>query len=231
MIPTVTLANVIREDVERISGWLQDQEINTPWYGTDESGDPLHIGYLPRQMVEATSGEAEAVFTREDRRIFSVLSAGGNHIGEAQLVIDTPLKESQLFVLIGRKDLWYQGFGTAAMLELLDLAFGAQNMHRSWVVIPEYNLPAPHMCERIGFILEGHLRSTQRKDGVWYDSLTLGLLSDEYARRRARLSAKQEEVPPWYENNKSLVDNEFGLRFERLRREAEPLSSWFSADR
>ena len=36
-------------------------------------------------------------------------------------------------------------------------------------------------------MLEGRLRGTHRKDGEWYDSMAMGLLFNEYARRRARL--------------------------------------------
>ena len=153
----------------------------------------MHIGYSLERVLEATDREWEEVFGSEVRRIFSVFTADGQHIGEGQMVIETPLWEAQLFILIGRKDLWYRGYGTAAFVQLLDLAFYTYGLHRAWVDIPEYNLPAIHMCERIGFILEGRLRLTHPKDGKWYDSLAMGLLSNEYARRRARLMERAEE--------------------------------------
>jgi RimJ/RimL family protein N-acetyltransferase len=43
------------------------------------------------------------------------------------------------------------------------------------------------MFRHVGFVLEGHLRGTHRKDGQWYDSSAMGLLAEEYTRRRARL--------------------------------------------
>jgi RimJ/RimL family protein N-acetyltransferase len=55
------------------------------------------------------------------------------------------------------------------------------------VDVPEYNEHAMQMCRHLGFILEGHLRKTHRKGDQWYDSFAMGLLSDEFARRRARL--------------------------------------------
>ena len=144
-------------------------------------------------MVEATTSEWDEVFNGEVRKIFSVLTADGQHIGEGQIVIESPLWEAQLFILIGRKDLWYRGYGTAALAQLLDLTFYTYGLHRAWVDVPEYNLPAIHMCERIGFILEGRLRATHPKGEEWYDSLAMGLLSDEYARRRTRLVEGAEE--------------------------------------
>ena len=193
MLPKVRLTEVTRDDVKRIAEWLKDEEVNASWYGTNEQGEPLHIGYAPGRMVDAGDGEWEEVFGSETRKFFSAYTAEGEHIGEGQVVIESPLWEAQLFILIGRKDLWYRGFGTAALVHLLDVAFDTYSLHRAWVDVPEYNLPAIHMCERIGFILEGRLRGTHPKDGEWYDSLAMGLLSNEYARRRARLMEGAEE--------------------------------------
>ena len=194
MLPEVRLDQVSREDVERIAEWLQDEEVNASWYGTNEQGEPLHIGYAPTHILAVDSREWEEVFTSEARKFYSVRTVDGQHIGEGQLVIEAPLWEAQLFILIGRKDLWYHGWGTAALVQLLDLAFYTYSLHRAWVDVPEYSLPAIHMCERIGFILEGRLRGTHRKEGQWYDSLAMGLLSDEYARRRSRLMEQTEEA-------------------------------------
>ena len=192
MLPDVKLVRVIRDDVNRMVEWLQDEWVNASWYGADAQGKPLHIGYSPKHMLEATDTKWSEIFENEERTILSVLTADLEHIGEGQIVIEAPLREAQLFILIGRKDLWYRGFGTAAFLQLLDLTFYVHDLHRAWVDIPEYNLPAIHMCERIGFMLEGRLRGTHLKDGEWYDSLAMGLLSDEYGRRRARFMEPAE---------------------------------------
>ena len=193
MLPEVRLTHTSRDDVGRIAEWLRDEEVNASWYGADEQGEALHIGYSPRHILEVSDTEWEETFGGEPRKIFSVLTADGQHIGEGQMVTETPLWEAQLFILIGRKDLWYRGYGTAALVQLLDLSFFTYGLHRAWVDVPEYNLPAIHMCERIGFILEGRLRGTHRKGGNWYDSLAMGLLSQEYTRRRARLMEGAQE--------------------------------------
>lgn len=186
MLPEVKLSMVTTEDVQRVGQWLQDHEVNASWYGTTDDGDPLHIGYMPERMLEASAAAWSEMFGNESRKIFSVSTVDGQHIGEAQMVIEVPLREAQMFILVGRKDLWYQGYGTAALVQLLDLAFYTYGLHRAWVDVPEYNLPAQHMCERLGFVLEGRLRGTHPKGGEWYDSMAMGLLSQEYARRRAR---------------------------------------------
>ena len=194
MIPDVRLTDVTREDVDRIASWLENPEVMTMWYGADDNGEPLHIGYSPKAASQASDEEWERIFNDPDRKIFSVYDANEGHIGEAQMVIEAPLHEAQLFLIIGRQDLWLHHFGSAALLELLDVTFSTYKLHRAWVDVPDYNIHARHMCERLGFLLEGHLRSTHPKDGEWYDSTVMGLLEQEYFRRRPRL-IEESKVP------------------------------------
>ena len=187
MLPEVRLSEVSRENVRTLAEWLHDPEVNASWFGNGELGEPLHTPYSLKEMLESTPDEWKAVFDDAHSKVYSVYTGDGEYIGEAQLIIDAILREAQLSILIGRKDLWYRGYGTAGLIMLLDLAFYTYNLHRAWVDVPEYNLPAIHVCERIGFVLEGRLRSTRLKDGQWYDSMAMGLLVNEYARRRARV--------------------------------------------
>ena len=187
MFPDVSLVQVTREDVQRMRGWLNDPEVNTMWYGSDDDGFPLHLGYSPHTILESSHDEWQATFVSEDRKILSVYSADGEHIGEGQLAIEWPLMECQLVLIVGRKDLWHHHYGTMALIKLLDEAFSVQGLHRVWVDVPEYNEHALRMFRHVGFVLEGHMRKTHRKNGEWYDSYAMGLLVDEYSRRRARL--------------------------------------------
>jgi RimJ/RimL family protein N-acetyltransferase len=167
--------------------WLNDAEVNAMWYGLGDDGKPMHHGYSPYELFHASDEELGLVVDNEDRKIYSVFSQEGEHIGEGQLVVDWPLLEAQLFLLIGRKELWHHHYGTVAMIRLLDQAFETLGLHRVWVDVPEYNEPALQICRHLGFVLEGHMRKSHRKDGEWYDSSAMGLLADEYARRRDRL--------------------------------------------
>ena len=57
MLPEVRLAEVTKEDVKRIAEWLQDPEVNASWYGASEEGQPVHMGYVPQNMLKATETE------------------------------------------------------------------------------------------------------------------------------------------------------------------------------
>jgi len=187
MFPDVSLSPVTREDVQRMKEWLDDPEVNSSWYGLDDDGSPMHLGYSPHAILNSSQDDWEGTFASEDRKFFSVYSTDGEHIGEGQLAIEWPLVEAQLVLIIGRKDLWHHHYGTMALIKLLDESFSTLGLHRVWADIPEYNEHALQMFRQVGFVLEGHLRKTHRKDGEWYDSFAMGLLVDEYSRRRTRL--------------------------------------------
>lgn len=188
MLPMISLVTPTREDVQRLADWLDDDEMNSLWYGRGQDGLPLHIGYSPHGISKASDSEWRGIFEDdENRKIYSVYTEGGEHIGEGQLVIEWALREAQVFLLIGRKDMWHQHYGTMALVGLLDQAFESFELHRVWGDVPEYNEHALDMFRQLGFVLEGHLRKTHRKDEEWYDSFAMGLLTDEYVRRRSRL--------------------------------------------
>ena len=187
MLPEVSLVPPTLEDVQRLAQWLDDDDVNSFWYGRGEDGLPLHIGYSPHQIINAPDTEWRQVFENEDRKIYAIYTKSGEHIGEAQLVIEWALQEAQLFMLIGRKDVWHQHYGTTAVVSLLDQAYETYELHRVWVDVPDYNEHAMQMCHHVGFVLEGHLRKTHRKDNAWYDSSAMGLLAEEYMRRRPSL--------------------------------------------
>ena len=73
MWPRVSLRDVSREDVARLCEWLQDEEVHNSWYGCDESGAPVHVGYIPQSTVDCSSDDWEHTFEGEERKIYSHL--------------------------------------------------------------------------------------------------------------------------------------------------------------
>ena len=187
MEPKISLVDTSRQDVARIGDWLKSSQLSDFWYGVDEYKIPLHIGYSPYKILKADQNNWDKTFGNDTRKIMSIYDENEGHIGEAQILIEPALHEAQLFFIIGRTDLWFKHYGFAALLQLLDIVFFTYKLHRAWVDVPDYNVHASHLVERVGFILEGHLRSTHPKDGKWHDSMIMGLLETEYLRRRPNL--------------------------------------------
>ncbi|MFW6174660.1 MAG: GNAT family N-acetyltransferase [Chloroflexota bacterium] len=191
-------SEVTREDVGRIAEWLQDEEVSSMWFGRYTYGEPAHLGYDPQKMLNATQEEWDAVFNDPHeaprRDIFSIRTKSGEHIGEAQLAVDEALGDAQLSVLIGRKELWHRGYGTAAVVEALAYAFDQLGLYRVWVDVPEYNTAAREMFEHLGFVHEGTLRKSRPHDGARHDSVIMGMLANEYARLQKGLKERSHQV-------------------------------------
>ena len=179
----VTLRQVTRDDVSRIRQWLQDEEVSESWFGRYSYGDPAHLGYHPTEMAHASDEDWERVFNNPEHRILSIYSEEGEHIGETHIAIEETLGDGQISILVGRRDRWHQGYGTAGMRAILEKAFDEYGMYRVWVDIPEYNTAARALCNHLGFVHEGTLRKSRPHEGSRFDSVVMGMLSTEYAQR------------------------------------------------
>ena len=179
----VALRPVIREDVGRIRLWLADEEVAESWFGRYSYGDPAHLGYHPEQMEDASDEDWERVFSDPEHRMLSVYTEQGQHIGEFHVAIEETLGDGHASILIGRKDMWHQGYGTAAVRAGLDVAFNEWGLYRVWVDVPEYNEAALALFGHLGFVHEGTLRKSRPHEGSRFDSAVMGMLATEYAAR------------------------------------------------
>ena len=134
MLPEVTFKSVSRDDVDRIAWWLQDDDLTSRWFGHYSADDPVHPGYDPSHMLEASDWEWRRTFGDPRRAIFSIYNTADEHVGECQVQHDGE-GGAELTVIIGRKDLWHHGYGTATMLELLDKVFNTIGLDAAWVTV------------------------------------------------------------------------------------------------
>lgn len=177
---TVALRRVNRDDVARLQGWLDDDEVSESWFGRYAYGDPAHLGYNPSEMARASNEDWIAMFDDPQHRILSIYTQEGEHIGEFHVAIEPISGDGQVSILIGRKDMWNKGYGAAAMRAGLDLCFHEWGLYRVWADIPEYNAAARTMFDRLGFTHEGTLRKSRPHEGARFDSVVMGMLSTEY---------------------------------------------------
>ena len=161
-------------------GWLEDDEVAESWFGRYSYGDPAHLGYNPAEVMEAEDDKWASIFKDPAHAILSIYTEEEEHIGEFHAAIEEAWGDGQISILIGRKDLWHKGYGTATMRAGLDLCFERLGLYRVWVDVPEYNAAARTMFERLGFTHEGTLRKSRPHEGARFDSVVMGMLSTEY---------------------------------------------------
>lgn len=75
-----------------------------------------------------------------------------------------------------------KGYGSEAILWVLEFAFRHANMHRVEIAAFEFN-PAWKLYERLGFVHEGRKRGLAWYDGKYCDSVEMSMLEDEWRKR------------------------------------------------
>ncbi len=77
-------------------------------------------------------------------------------------------------------DHYGQGIVTRCSAILCDRGFDVLGLARIEIHTAAANLPSQNVATRLGFQLEGRLRISLLRDGVWHDRLIFGLLSSEW---------------------------------------------------
>lgn len=83
-------------------------------------------------------------------------------------------------IMIGEKNEWNKGYAYEAMLLGLRYVFNEMNMNRVEVLILEKNLASMKLHEKCGFKIEGKLRKSIYKNGVYQNQYILGLLKEDF---------------------------------------------------
>ena len=191
MLPQVTLKNVSRADVDRVGWWLDDDDISSRWFGHYQCGDPVHRGYDPDHMLEASEAEWDRVFEDEHRLIKSIYNEHDEHIGECFVVLDSE-GSVELSLLIGRKELWHHGYGTATISYLLDNTLAHFDFNNIWVSIPEENTAALGLFEKFGFAIESDRKMCRDSKNSEYHQSILALDMNLYRSRQLSGNIKSQ---------------------------------------
>lgn len=83
-------------------------------------------------------------------------------------------------IVLGEKDRWGQGYGTAATRLMLGFAFGDLNLHRVQLEVFDFNHRARRCYEKAGFQFEGTQREHAFIDGRYVDVHVMGILAAEF---------------------------------------------------
>ena len=194
MLPNTQIRAGSSAAVDLIGEWLGDNQISSKWFGHYGCGEPIHRGYDPSHMLESGDSEWHKVFDNPNRMIFSLYNDEGDHIGESQIILDHD-SGAELAILIGRKDLWHHGYGTAASLVLMDQIFTTLDLDRAWVSVPEDNQSALGLFEKLGFIRSNKRELCTRPDGSILSAYILAIDKTIYENRHHHGDSKFEPYP------------------------------------
>jgi RimJ/RimL family protein N-acetyltransferase len=86
---------------------------------------------------------------------------------------------ADLDIYLGEKEYWGRGYATDAMRTVCRYGFERMRLHRISLTVVAGNHAARRVYEKVGFVEEGRLRESFRRDGRWYDKVVMGLLEGE----------------------------------------------------
>jgi diamine N-acetyltransferase len=169
----VYLRPLEKDDLLRIREWANDPEVRR-----------LTGEVTPMSDVGADDF-LERVHKDQERVWFAiVLKENDQMIGETGLLrMFHAWRTTDLSIIIGDKEAWNKGYGTEAILLLLDYAFGALNFHRIALGVVGFNARAIRFYEKVGFRQEGIQRDGYYLDHQYHDFVMMSILEDEYRAR------------------------------------------------
>ena len=89
------------------------------------------------------------MFDNPKRAVLSAYTEVGEHVGEGEIILDGK-EGAELSVLIGRKDLWRHGYGTAVVQSLIAKAFDDMSLQKVWAMVPDENAAARGLFRKLG---------------------------------------------------------------------------------
>ncbi|MEQ8221084.1 MAG: GNAT family protein [Candidatus Eremiobacterota bacterium] len=159
-----------KEDYPRIWFWWNDPEIHSL----------LNIHPFPPSFDDVEICYNNSIFDRT-KEFFIIHAFDKKTIGTIDLY-DIRWREgsASIIIMIGEKQYWHKGYGTDAVLTLIDFAFNELSLRRIEVNVAEYNKRAIKCYEKCGFKVEGCLKKKLLVDGTYYDQHMMALLMEEY---------------------------------------------------
>ena len=94
--------------------------------------------------------------------------------------IDRNNRGASTRVSINRKEDFNKGYGTEAMILLLNYGFSMLNLHRIELEVFPFNERAIHVYEKIGFVREGIRRDGCFFNNKYYNMITMSILEEEF---------------------------------------------------
>ncbi len=167
----VRIRAIEKTDMDEIMKWVNDPEVK----------NNLLMRYPISRYQEEKWIERAVDETNKRNKAFAIETKEGVYLGGISLHgIDWENRNAEVGIVIGKKEYWGKGYGTDAMMSILDFAFNQMNLHRVYLRVFEYNLRGMKSYEKCGFKKEGILREDRYANGEYHDTVMMGILRSEF---------------------------------------------------
>lgn len=158
-----------------------DYRVSIKWRKDDEIWDMLGgTKYFVSEAYEKQWVE-KAIFESKDVRLAVCLKENNLLIGYVYMTdINMINRSCHSHILIGDKGYWGQGYAREALAIAINYMFKERNIHRIEARILECNQASMKMHKKLGFQVEGLIRDSVFKSGIYQNQYILSLLKNEY---------------------------------------------------
>ncbi|MEW1721879.1 GNAT family protein [Streptomyces sp. NPDC093109] len=144
-----------------------------------------HMSFTPRTREEVagivTRSIASATGLPRSEYALGVIDSGNDKlIGLARLALDPHQQRAATIGFALRPEAWGVGYGRETVKLLLALAFMDLDLHRVWAARSPSNHASAKTLLAAGMTEEGRIRGHVHVRGAWRDSITYGILREEW---------------------------------------------------
>ena len=167
----VRIRAIEKTDIDEIMKWVNDPEVM----------DNLLTRYPVSRYQEEKWIEKALDGTNDRNKVFAIETKDGVYLGGIGLHrIDWENRNAEVGLVIGKKEYWNKGYGTDAMMTILDFAFSHMNLHRVYLRVYSFNERGIRSYEKCGFRNEGIMRDDLFAHGKYHDTIIMGILKHEF---------------------------------------------------
>ena len=164
------LRNIKKEDLKILRDWRNSsgiRDFNTQYILLNIKNQNCWYDSISRKNSE--------------RKMFMILDKQNKRIGICGLIhIDKENRNSDVAIIIGKKDIHGKGFGSDSLRTLLNYGFKELKMHRIGAEILEFNKKSISFFEKLNFKYEAELKRNLWRNGRWYNTLVYSILKNEF---------------------------------------------------
>ena len=172
---TIKLRPLEREDLRFVHQLNNNDSIMRYWF------EEAYESFAELQQLYERN-----IHNQTERR-FIVADPGGEPAGLIELVEINHLHRRCEFQIAIHPSFQGRGYAWQATRIAMDYAFSVLNIHKLYLHVDKDNARAVRIYERCGFLREGCFRQHVLKGGERQDVYAMGILSSEWAAKKAAL--------------------------------------------
>jgi len=171
-------------DLSLLWKWENDSELT--YYLNADRHRTMSMDEVMRRYRQIRSDPTMELFIIETHRAERIGMLGYDNLSVER-------RSCRVYIGIGEKQYWSQGYGSDAMRALLQHQFAELQLDRVYLSVYDFNDRAIASYRKCGYRVDGVRRNVALVDGQWCDSIEMSISASDFTRQHARLPSKASD--------------------------------------